>query len=116
MAPVTTPATTALATTPRATPPGPNFGISLWDVRAKRLLKILPFDQKPQAFAFAPDGKSLACAGARGTITLWDLSTASCIRTLKHLKGTIFSVSFSPDGRTLASGGDDGTVKLWRIK
>ncbi len=64
--------------------------------------------------AFSPDGRILASGDDRN-ITLWDVASASEIRTLSGHTDRVQSVTFSVDGKTLASGSDDGTIKLWNI-
>ena len=64
--------------------------------------------------AFSPDGRTLASAGANGTMRFWDVRTHRQLgRALDSHQGRVLDVAFSPDGGTLASGGSDGTVRLW---
>src|SRR5262249_12166675 len=50
--------------------------------------------------AFAPDGKTIATAGADG-IRLWDAETGAAIR---QFAGRAYNVFFSPDGRHISDG------------
>jgi WD40 repeat protein len=61
------------------------------------------------SLAFAPNGKTLACAG-NGGIYLWDAVTG---RQLHHVSEDSWerAVLFTPDGKTLISGGT--TIRLW---
>src|SRR5204863_6282651 len=60
----------------------------------------------------SPDGRRLAAMSFRGhTARLWDVSTDSEPRTLRHLEG--YSLSFSPDGKTLVTGGWDKMIRFW---
>jgi hypothetical protein len=67
------------------------------------------------AAAFSPDGRTLALAGARGDIILWDESAGRPRGTLRGHRGRVWALAFSPDGRRLASGGNDMTVCLWDV-
>ncbi|MDQ2809054.1 MAG: WD40 repeat domain-containing protein [Chloroflexota bacterium] len=61
--------------------------------------------------AYAPDGRTLAVAGAAG-VTLLNAAGLTNPRCL--LGGTWAGcVAYAPDGRTLAAGSLDGTVRLW---
>ena len=51
--------------------------------------------------------------GGDKTIKLWDVATASILRTLTGHSEGVLSIAFSPDGKILASGDGDRTVKLW---
>jgi RNA polymerase sigma factor (sigma-70 family) len=67
-----------------------------------------------RAVAFAPDGKTLATAGADKTVRVWDLATRRQIHKLEQ-PDEAAGVAFSPDGKTLAatSAGKTGWVVLW---
>ena len=66
--------------------------------------------------AFSPDGTTLAASDSSGDIRIWDLATASIVRTLAASRsGPVTAVAFSPDGRTVAAASEDGPVRLWPV-
>src|SRR5581483_6424331 len=68
------------------------------------------------AVAYAPDGSSLASAGADGVVQLRDPRTGTVARTLPgHARGAT-ALAFSADGAALACGGGDGSVVLWETR
>ena len=68
---------------------------------------------------FSPDGGTLAIAGAKGRIELWDVSTRKELRELKDPAADagvpmLSAVRFSPDGRVIAAGPQETNhVTLW---
>jgi WD40 repeat protein len=67
-----------------------------------------------ESVAFSPDGRSLASSSG-GIITVWEVETERCLRTLAGPVSDRLVIAFSPDGETLVSGGSDGKVWLWRL-
>jgi RNA polymerase sigma factor (sigma-70 family) len=66
-----------------------------------------------RAVRFAPDGQTVASAGADGVIRLWVAATGQVLHTLAGHRGAVSALAFSPGGKTLASAGQDGTVRPW---
>jgi hypothetical protein len=64
---------------------------------------------------FAPDGKSLAYAGAGGAVYLVDVPTGKEVAAFKGHGGLVNAVAFAPDGKTLASASNDTTALIWDI-
>ncbi|KAK1938484.1 putative WD-repeat protein [Babesia divergens] len=62
---------------------------------------------------FSPDGGMLATGSGDSTVRIWDLSTATPIKTLKGHTNWVLSVSWSPDGVRLSSAGMDGRILIW---
>src|SRR5205823_3543501 len=51
--------------------------VRLWEVASGRRLAVLPAPEgRVTRLAFAPDGKTLAAATERATVTLWDVARA----------------------------------------
>jgi WD40 repeat protein/class 3 adenylate cyclase len=67
------------------------------------------------AFAWAPDGDTLACAASDHTIALWDLRGGLWRQTLRGHRDRINSLAWAPDGRVLASAAGDNTLSLWDV-
>src|SRR5205823_2504128 len=68
------------------------------------------------AAAFAPDGSSLATAGADGMVRLRDPATGSVTRALEGHDGGATALAFSPDGATLVCGEGRGGARVWDAK
>jgi WD40 repeat protein len=97
-------------------------GTTLWDTTTWRPTGA-PL-RSPQGASgdadFSPDGRTLAIAGAKGRVELWDVSTRTKRRDLTDPAAVSFgdpslaTVKFSPDGSVVAAGGLEANhVTLW---
>jgi WD40 repeat protein len=68
-----------------------------------------------QLLAAAPDGRTLAQAGSRNQVLLWDVYSTSDPLELTGHTGRVRSLLFTPDGKRLASGSDDTTALIWDV-
>jgi WD40 repeat protein len=66
--------------------------------------------------AFSPDGTTLASGGRDGTVSVWEVSSGACLRTLHSHPSRIWAVVFSPDGSTVMSGSEDRTILCWNVR
>jgi len=70
---------------------------------------------------FSPDGRTLAIAGAKGRVELWDVSTREKLRELQDPAATpaqpmLAVVRFSPDGSVIAAGArETNHVTIWDV-
>lgn len=69
---------------------------------------------------FSPDGQVLAAGGENSTVTLWQVSDGSILRTINvdgitdnKADNIVYSVAFSPDGKVLAAA-DISSAQFWR--
>src|SRR5262249_32208902 len=84
--------------------------IHLWDVaRGHERHRIPAHQQWVVWLSFAPDGKTLASAGAEPVIGLWDVATGREAFAPSGHRSAIGSLAVSPVDGTVFTGGDDGT-------
>lgn len=84
--------------------------------RGMSVVKKLDGFRKPvTALAFDPVSGILAAADSGGTISLWDITTADCLRSLETGHGVVHSLTFHKNGE-LISGGCDREIRLWDLK
>jgi WD40 repeat protein len=94
-------------------------GIRLLDARTgqevRRLSRVK--DDFVDAFAFSPDGGTLAASYSHAgmELSLWDPSTGCEKGRLGEAALTINHLAFSPDGRFLAASGQDDTIRIWEL-
>ena len=66
--------------------------------------------------AFKPDNPNIVVSGSDDkTIKTWDITSGSCLSTLRGHTDFVKSVCFSSDGKELTSGSDDTTVRKWDL-
>jgi WD40 repeat protein len=64
--------------------------------------------------AFKPDNPNILVSGSSDkTIKTWDITSGSCLSTLRGHRAQVTSVCFSPDGAKIVSGSLDKTVLIW---
>jgi RNA polymerase sigma factor (sigma-70 family) len=65
---------------------------------------------------FAPDGKYLAGAGAKGQLCLWEVATGNSLWELSLPSDQVVErLAFSADGRSLATMSREGTITLYEV-
>jgi WD40 repeat protein len=65
---------------------------------------------------WAPDGKTLASAGADGVVRVWDAEDGREVRHYKTATSiSLNSVLYMPNGKSLAALGGDGAVHVWDL-
>jgi WD40 repeat protein len=94
--------------------------VHLWDVATGKELRVLTgYHGWVNGLAFAPDGKTLALAGADSQVVhRWDPATGKALPAAEGHLGQIYAVAFAPHGKLLASGGgdwhdNDQNVRVW---
>ncbi len=87
--------------------------LSLWEPSEASKTKAFPGDgDVTYSFSFAPDGKSVALAGAKN-IRVFDFESTDVKRTIE---APAYTVAYSPDGKMLASAALNGVVQLWEAE
>ena len=66
--------------------------------------------------ALAPDGETLATAGADKLVRFWSLANGGPLMQIEAHNSPVLSLAYKPDGALLASGGADKELKIWDTK
>jgi WD40 repeat protein len=92
--------------------------MTVWDL--ERLVPVRSIhgesDDGIRQLAFTLDGVSVASAGIKGEIRLWDPETGQEQLRLSGHARQINGLAFSPDGAMMGSVAHDGSVRLWRAR
>jgi WD40 repeat protein len=88
--------------------------VTLWDVSTRSTLRRWNGHAgSVYGVAFAPDGQTLASAGADGWVRVWSAADGQLVHALRGGTGQVIAVAFDRSGRRLAAGGDDRQVVTW---
>jgi cytochrome c len=68
------------------------------------------------ALAVSPDGRKIAAAGIRGSVSIIDRDSRSLAATLVGPGLPVWSATFLPDNTTLLTGGSDRMVRRWNVR
>jgi WD40 repeat protein len=90
--------------------------VVLCELRTGKVLHRLaaPPREWPWHLDFAPDGKSLACAGGTA-VKLYHVQTAKLLHEYVGHRSGITALAFSPDSRLLATASSDSSVLIWDV-
>ncbi len=69
----------------------------------------------PNWVLFSPDGETVVSTHQDGTVTLWDVESATPRETLRGHWNAVQQPVFSPDGDTLYTVSHDGTAIAWDL-
>ncbi len=94
---------------------GKNGYVCLWDAKAGRLWKQLPFSVNVKRVVIDHDRRMLVTGGWAGGVRLWDSLTGRQIGPeLLHV-GNVRAIACAPSGRRVATMAEDGTLRIWQI-
>lgn len=89
--------------------------ICLWDIATGRLKVSVP-SQDAVSVHFTPDDKMLVSATEKGSIDLWDVTTAELRRTIVSGAGIFRTAAVTADGRTMAIGSAFPEIAQWDLE
>lgn len=92
-----------------------SIGIWFYDPATGKALDLLPQTDSTFAFAFAysPDGTTIARAINNSKVGFWDVTTKQRIGTLTKYGRHITAIAYAPDGTRIVSGNSDDAVRVW---
>ena len=95
--------------------------INFWDAQSgEHVLGPLLHSNWVSAFAFSPDGKTLAAGDYQGQVRLWDVATGKQKCDPLEQTEIVWSLAWSPDGSKLAVGttndyNRDAHAEIWDV-
>jgi WD40 repeat protein len=92
---------------------GDDATIRLWQLDTGQPAGVLfGHERRIRSLAFAADGR-LVSGAEDGLVCLWDISTASMIRTLQTPGTAVWAVAADVAGRLIAAAGEDEFIRLY---
>ena len=88
----------------------------IWDVRTRKLLRVLPSQADMRFGRFDPSSRLLVTVGAENAARVWNARTGKRIASLRGHSGPIRSVEFSDDGSLVVTAAEDGTARVWNAR
>jgi WD40 repeat protein len=88
---------------------GANGGVTVWEVihsEARKRLELASYTAAGQILAFAPDGKTLACAAGDRSVHLWQLNgpEGRPAGVVRNLPNRVLALALAADGRFVVAG------------
>jgi WD40 repeat protein/tRNA A-37 threonylcarbamoyl transferase component Bud32 len=93
---------------------GKDSGLETWDLETGTVVKSF-LGPSCRLIAMTPDGRFVITAGDDTAITLWDVNTGECLRTLVGFLKSVNSLAISRDGRRALTAGDS-SIKVWDLR
>jgi WD40 repeat protein len=91
-------------------------GVQLVDLRSGNVRTATGgLHGRPNWVLFRPDSKTVVSTHLDGTVTLWDVESATLMETLRGHSNSVQEPVFSPDGETLYTVSHDGTAIAWDL-
>jgi WD40 repeat protein/energy-coupling factor transporter ATP-binding protein EcfA2 len=99
-----------------------DVSVRVWNAQTGATVAVLNGHKNTvDSVRFLPDGKRLLSGSWDGTIILWDIASASPIRTyelprVNDAPNVVYKLALHPNGTRFVSGSQDGTARLWSIE
>jgi WD40 repeat protein len=95
-----------------------NRRVRIWDVRTRRVRRVLPAAGNVSTVALSPSGDRLAEVVGQGTLVVLSLRGRTKRLSVPQPGtdfGNVVSVAFAPDSRSLVVGSIDDSIRLYRL-
>lgn len=90
--------------------------LEYWKASTREVKTFRGHSQGVWTVAYAPDGQTLASAGADRLVRIWDIETGRLLKSLRGHTRDIRAAVFTPDGQMLMTGSEDRTIRMWNPK
>jgi len=88
--------------------------VDFWSVPDFQLIhRLQPTETHYTGVAFSPDSRQVYLSGTDQTISVYQVTSWTRLRTLHGHRDEVWCLAVSPDGRWLASGSRDETIRIW---